>query len=426
MLWQNLSHKKIAVWGLGKEGNAVQNALRTYVKSPIIIPVTEENVADIFSCDIVIKSPGVSLYRSEIKEAQKAGVLCTSGTNLFLANKSAHTKVIGVTGTKGKSTTASLLYHTLKTAGISVSLGGNIGKPLLETLSEPAQIVIAELSSYQCADLKGKIDIGILTNLYHEHLQWHGSHEQYYQDKINMLRQSTLSIINGQQIETRALTQDLSNRVLFNTPEGVHLENGFFYQKENSLIATSYLNLRGEHNAQNACAVLEVTHQLGLNTSVCKQAFQTFQALPHRLQMIGVQNDITYVDDSISTTPETAVAAIRAFDKGQFITLIVGGMDRGQDFTVLIDFLKHQKDRCCLIAMPETGQRAYQQALQAGLAAYEAETMSLAVQYAQKYTPAGGTVLLSPASPSYNAYKNFEEKGADFQKQIFHKEKFEK
>lgn len=421
MLWKNLSHKKIAVWGMGKEGEAVRKALLKYVKNPLIIPVTEENVADIFTCDILIKSPGVSLYRPEIQQAQKAGVICTSGTNLFLANKSPLTHVIGVTGTKGKSTTASLLYHTLKTAGISVALGGNIGNPLLDLLTQPAQIIIAELSSYQCADLKGKIDIGILTNLYHEHLQWHGSHDRYYQDKINMLRQSTLSIINGQQPEIKKLTQDLSNKVFFNTSDGMHLENGFFCKEETPLFATSYLNLRGEHNAQNACAVLESVRQIGINLSVCQQAFQTFEALPHRLQVIGTKNNITFVDDSISTTPETALAAVKAFDRGQFITLIVGGMDRGQDFSVLIDFLQQIKERCCLITLPDTGRKAYQLAQQSKLNTYNVSNMSQAVSCAKKNTPIGGTVLLSPASPSYNQYKNFEERGLDFQKQVFQK-----
>lgn len=421
MLWKNLSNKKIAIWGMGKEGQATQQALLKHVVNPTIIPITEENPADILKCDILVKSPGISLYRSEIQQAKKAGIICTSGTNLFLANKPSHVKVIGITGTKGKSTTTALLYHTLKTTGIRVEMGGNIGKPLLELVDKSTDIIIGELSSYQCADLIEKIDISVLTNLYHEHLQWHGSHERYYQDKINMLKHSAIQIINGAQADVRLFSSKLSNPVFFNTNDGMHLKDDLFYDKENPLFDTRYLNLRGEHNAQNACAILEISKRLGVDFSFCKKAFQTFEALPHRLQIVGVQNNITFVDDSISTTPETAVAAVKAFDKGQFITLIIGGMDRGQDFSVLIEFLKSIKERCCLITLPDTGERAYQHAIKSELTAYKTNNMSAAVQYAQKYTPSGGTVLLSPASPSYNQYKNFEERGFDFQKNIFQK-----
>lgn len=421
MLFKKLSNKKIAIWGMGKEGTAILSALLKYVDNPSIILITEENVDDIQSCDVLIKSPGVSLYRDEIKKAKENGIICTSGTNLFLANKPEHTKVIGVTGTKGKSTTSSLLYHTLKEAGLSVELGGNIGKPLIELLETACDFVVAELSSYQCADLSGKIDIAILTNLYHEHLQWHHTHEQYYNDKINMLKQSSLQILNGAQEPIQLFANPLSNPLFFNTEDDIHLNNDTFFEKKTPLLRTNTLNLRGEHNAQNACAVLSVTKILGIPVDICQKAFKTFQALPHRLQIVATQNGVTFVDDSISTTPETAIAAVKSFDSGQFITLIVGGLDREQDFTCLMKFLEPIKNRCCLITLPETGDRAYHQAKELFIPTYRASTMKQAVHHAKEITPKGGVVLLSPASPSYNQYRNFEERGADFQKRIFEK-----
>ena len=176
MRFQSLSNKKIAIWGKGKEGLSTFNCLTNKTNPKEIIFIEENNIQDLYNCDILIKSPGVSLYREEIKKAQEKGIYCTSPTNLFFKNKNEKTKIIAVTGTKGKSTTSSLLYHTLSSLGLNVRLGGNIGTPLLDLIDENADYIIAELSSYQAADLRGEIEIAVLTNLYHEHIQWHQTH----------------------------------------------------------------------------------------------------------------------------------------------------------------------------------------------------------------------------------------------------------
>lgn len=419
MKFQDLSNKTIAIWGLGKEGLSVQKLLNEKVPSSKQLIVSEENTKDILKADILIKSPGVSLYRAEIKEAIRHGVYCTSGTNIFFQNKPETTKVIAVTGTKGKSTTSSLLFHTLKFLGENVALAGNIGEPLVNILDKKNDIVIAELSSYQCADLKGKIDISILTNLYPEHLQWHESHQQYYIDKINLLNQSDFSIINGKHEKSILETNHLNNRIFFNHRNGIYYENGWFYDHNTPLFQTQSLNLRGEHNLENACAVLTVLKKLGYPLSNAETAFKTFQALPHRLQVLGEKNTITYVDDSISTTPETAIAAVKSFLNYPYITLIVGGMDRGQDYQELALFLNTIKEKVCLITLPDTGLQAYKKAKELGIFSFNALTMAEAVQLAKTYTKKNGIVLLSPGAPSYNLYKNFEERGHDFEKNIF-------
>ena len=138
MLWQDLNNKRIGIWGMGKEGISAKRAVLTYAQPANITEISEDNPHDIFKCDIVIKSPGVSLYRSEITEAKNKGIIITSGTNLFFANKNPKATVIAVTGTKGKSTTSSLLAHTLKTLGENVVLGGNIGVPLVDLVDTQA------------------------------------------------------------------------------------------------------------------------------------------------------------------------------------------------------------------------------------------------------------------------------------------------
>lgn len=383
MLWQDLNHKCIAIWGMGREGIAVKKAIQKHAPNSELIEVDEENVADIFKADVLVKSPGVSLYRAEIVRAKKQGIVITSGTNLFMANKNPKAKVVAITGTKGKSTTSSLLAYTLRQYGFNVCLGGNIGKPLLDFVDEPADYVIAELSSYQCADFEGAPDVSVLLNLYPEHLQWHGSHEQYYADKRHMWQQGLWRLDNRE--------------------NEIHIQTSFFYDGQDKLFPCSSLNLRGIHNAQNACAVLAVLKHFGLDLMRAQSAFQTFESLPHRLQIVAEQGGLTFVDDSISTTPETAICAMESF-KDSRITLLVGGFDRKQDYTALNKYIKEHQIQA--IALPTTGDRID--------TPYHVQTMKEAVALAKQITPTGGVVLLSPAAPSYNQYKNFEARGDDF------------
>ena len=413
MYWQNLENKTIGIWGSGKEGNAAKTAILQHVVQKEIIDISEDNLDDIYRCQVVVKSPGVSLYRGEIVKAKGEGVKFTSSSNLFFANRAKDTNIVAITGTKGKSTTSSLLAHTLKELGIEVELAGNIGRPLVELVDTKAKWVIAEMSSYQCADLAYGADIGVLLNLYPEHLQWHGSHERYYADKINMLVQAELKVLNTSDERSQKITH-FDDAIYFNDTNAIHINDGYFYDGQNKLFATSFLPLLGEHNAQNACAVLTVIKAMGLNVKNCEKAFATFKGLKHRLDIIGEYNGITFVDDSISTTPETAIAALKALDKGQYLTLLAGGFDRGQDYKGLAEYTSSIKDRCTIITLPDTGVRVSAEADKYGIKTIAVANMTEAVEQAFRITPQGGAVILSPAAPSYNCYKNFEERGEDF------------
>ena len=413
MYWQDLNNRTVGIWGMGKEGLAAKTALKQHCPNANIMEISEDNLANISQCAVIIKSPGVSLYRSEIAKAKAEGVRFTSSSNLFFANKTPSTKVVAITGTKGKSTTASLLAHSLQYFGKKVELAGNIGRSLVELADTSADWVIAEMSSYQCADLAYGADIGVLLNLYPEHLHWHQTHARYYADKLNMIAKAEIKLLNAQDKRTSELTGELKGEY-FNTADTIHLENGCFYDGAHELFAMSKLNLAGEHNCINACAVLSVLKIMGEPLSKYALPFASFTPLAHRLQNLGKFGGIEFVDDSISTTPETAAAAVRALDKGQPLTLIVGGFDRGQDHTSLIDELAGLKERLQLVVVPDTGARIIPPAEAAGLKTSAAADMHQAVACAIAATPAGGTVILSPAAPSYNAYKNFEERGKDF------------
>ncbi len=417
MKWLDLQNKTVGIWGMGREGLAVVQAVNRFVPSATVLSFDDNNLTVLNNCDIVITSPGVSLYRPEIQQAQKQGIIFTTGTDLFLHNKSEQTKVIGVTGTKGKSTTSSLLYHTLVQCGFTVKLAGNIGIPLIEMLFDEPDIVVAELSSYQCAGLTKGCDIAVLLNLYPEHLQWHLSHHNYYQDKCKLIQLSEQAVINGSNETILSELINVQNLHQFNTFNTIHLEKGLFFDNDTALFAIDFLNLKGEHNALNACAVLTVLKLFNqtITDKVIQSAFQTMNALPHRLQNVGTFNGLTFIDDSISTTPESAIAALKAYDNGGYLTLLVGGYDRGQIYEPLIDYARTLKNRILFITLPDTGTRIAQMAEQADIQAYSANSMQEAVKMAQQQTPMGGKVILSPAAPSYNLYQNFEERGKDFE-----------
>lgn len=398
MRFNEFKGKTVGIWGMGKEGIAAKKALEKYASPQNIFEIGEDNLNDLNKCDIVIKSPGVSLYRPEIEQLREKGVAVTSGTNIFLSNHNPKQKIIAVTGTKGKSTTSSLLYHVLTKLGIKAALGGNIGVPLLALSKTRADIVVAELSSYQCADINGKIDLAVLVNLYPEHLPWHKTHERYYLDKLHMVEQADICFLNA---------QDANTKIFANNPD---ILKKAVYFNEHPLTLPNF-PLKGTHNLQNASAVLKVVEALGLDIHQAVHAMQSFQSLPHRLDIIGQIDSITYVDDSISTTPETAIAAMEAF-KGTPITLIMGGQDRGQDYNALAAYTKAHN--VCVITLPDTGRR-----MDLLADTYRADNMKEAVTIAKRQTPAGGIVLLSPAAPSYNMYKNFEERGEDFKRNIF-------
>ncbi|MBQ4084616.1 MAG: UDP-N-acetylmuramoyl-L-alanine--D-glutamate ligase [Alphaproteobacteria bacterium] len=398
----------------GKEGQAVLDYFKDKDKNVLSVP--EFDVLP--EVDFVFKSPGISLYHPEIQKALKEGIPVLSSTQYFLDNNAIPT--VAVTGTKGKSTTSSLLAHLLKAKGKNVLYGGNIGKPLISLLGKRADIIVMELSSYQCADLKKGAEWTILTNLYPENLDWHKTHERYYEDKVNLLKarkKGRKAFINRQNEKSVQMTVNMPDIAFFNDKEGFHIENGFICDGKKKLFGLSEItSLKGEHNAENICAVLSVLKDMKISLKDIVKDINTFKALPHRLQVVSQKGNVVFVDDSISTTPETAVAALKAFD-GEKTALLVGGYERGQDYGCLLDYVKNRSD-VALVTLPDTGNRVYQSAKAEGLNVFKATTMAEGVALAKAYIGERGVVLLSPGAPSYNLYTNFEERGADFQKQI--------
>ncbi len=351
----------------------------------------------------------------------------TSATQLWF-DEHPQMQTVGVTGTKGKSTASSLIAELLRKSGVNAMLGGNIGVPLLTLtdLPTPPEIIVIELSSYQTSDLNASPSVGLLLNLFPEHLDWHGNTANYFRDKIRLFNNIPDKgiIIN----HTDPLTQQFSHRWPdarhFNHPDGFHIADQHIWRGQRRLFDINHVRLPGRHNLSNICAALTVLDILGKDASAYVETAAAFSGLPHRLQIIGEKNRVLYVDDSISTAPEATIAAVQSF-QGRKITLLAGGFDRGLPLEPLAAFLVNQSELghslWAVVTMPESGVRladAIREILVCqpdnAFQLHEASDLEQAVSIAQEITPQRGVILLSPAAPSYGAFKDFEQRGKVF------------
>ena len=434
----DLGSRRIAIWGLGREGIAALRFLREHHPAlPLTllddaadarIPQEYGNVTAIFGkegianalneIDVVVKSPGVSLYRNDIQSAHNNGVQITSLLNLWFAEDAAVT-TIAVTGTKGKSTTASLIAHILMRLGWRVALAGNIGVPVTEIGN--VDYAVIEVSSYQAADFDGICDLAVLTSLYPEHADWHLTVERYVRDKINLLIRSRRRIVNSDAADAvRSITSwSPSQDHLFNDESGVHSDDRGIFDGRHRIGVVRNAYLARAHNRSNLCAALAVAKLLDIDLAAALEATGDFRGLPHRQQELGRNGDILFVDDSISTIPESTLAALAVY-AGCDITLIVGGYDRGINYDKLLKSFSTGAVKA-VICLGDSGRRIHDQAQAVSKTCdhllcpmHFARSMEEAISYATRVTPPGGVVLLSPAAPSYGYYRDYIERGRDF------------
>jgi UDP-N-acetylmuramoylalanine--D-glutamate ligase len=437
----DFSGKRVAIWGLAREGRAAIGFIRAHCPSLPLLVLDDDPQgqvpADLGDCiagafgrervaaaldriDAIVKSPGVSLYREEIAAARARGVAVTSLLNLWFAEDYPLTTIC-VTGSKGKSTTASLIAHILTRLGRRAALAGNIGAPITEIPVAAVDYAVIELSSYQVADFAGTCDIAVLTSLFPEHIDWHRSVENYYRDKLNLLAHARIAIVDRDAMaRVRAILGDRAPAITsFKDETAMHACDGAIFDGAARIGAVRNAYLARPHNLANLCAALTVVKKLGLSPEEGVLAASDFVGLPHRQQELGAIDGVLYVNDSISTAPEAAVAALDVY-AGRSVTAILGGHDRGVDYGALIRRIVAGAAQA-VICLGEAGERIGDE-LRAALTAasssactvYYARSMAEAVAAAKRLTPEGGVVLLSPAAPSYGAYRDFTERGRDF------------
>jgi UDP-N-acetylmuramoyl-L-alanine---L-glutamate ligase len=443
--FSELDGASVGVWGAGREIASFADQLarrlpsarlavaafeappddhvRETLRAPAVRVVARDGdgpealVAALSGCDVVVRSPGVSIHRPELQSLLAAGTPVTTATALWLAEHGP-AGVLGVTGTKGKSTTAALAFHLARAAGLSAQLAGNIGVPALELLDrDAAAVTVLELSSYHTADLEIGPEVAVVTNLYREHTDWHGSEQAYRADKLRLLglpgvRVAVLSARDERLAQTQAEVEVQTLR--FGQPGGWDATAAGISLRGELQATSDELPLRGEHNLLNLCAALTALEALGVAPAPLPGALDGFRALPHRLETVAEHDGIEWVNDSISTTPESAIAALASFP-GRELVLIAGGQDRGQDYARLAGALAATD--AAVIGVPTTGPRLLAAARSAGVSsarALDAPDLAGAVELARSLARDGSVVLLSPAAPSYDSYSNFEERGERF------------
>lgn len=430
MITEELKGKKILILGFGREGRSTLRFIRRHLpEAPVYVADAnaglEEELRQLLPeghfilgpdylqsvprFDLVMQSPGICL-KDHLSLFER--VQLTSQTELFL--KAYRDQCIAVTGTKGKSTTSSLISHLLKETGHEVLFGGNIGLPLFELIPQitPRTQIVLELSCHQLEFVRVSPHIAVLLNLFEEHLDHYRDYEAYQQAKYNIARYQQPDdyfispLADARVARLRQLCPTASHPLLF--------------QAENlpDELKSEAFPLKGEHNRLNAYAALLAVQAAdpGLETERWYPALQTFQSLPHRLEYVGCVRDIRFYNDSISTIPQAAVAAVNAI--GNVDTLILGGLDRGIDYTPLRELFQHSEVRNFLFT-GAAGRRMM--ALAEGV-----ENKHLAffekyediVREAFRLTEPGRVCLLSPAAPSYDAFRNFEERGDVFKKLV--------
>jgi UDP-N-acetylmuramoylalanine--D-glutamate ligase len=423
-----LAGRRVGVWGHGREGRAAVRAALTAGAAGVVVvdavpPVdlppgvrAGSDVAELAGCDVVFRSPGISPYREDAR-ALAARTTLTSGTGVALAEFAARdVPTLCVTGTKGKSTTSALAAVVLTAAGRPAVHAGNIGTPLLDVLLDgavtspsPTRPLVVEVSSYQAAAVEGWSGWGAVTSLAPEHLDWHGDVATYYRDKLHVFAGcGPASVVVSAQARPLA-EQHLDPAVLVDPAELVPAARlaGFPLER-----------LAGVHNVANLHVALAACVRMGVDldrsTEAVRRAVTGFRALPHRLSPVATRDGVTFVDDTLSTTPVSVRAAIDAF-AGRQVTLIAGGQDRGLDYTDLAAAVVARGGTVQVITIPDTGTRFAADlraaAAVADLAPPVTETASLADAVAEALRTArpGGLVLLSPGAPSYNRFRNYEE-----------------
>lgn len=433
---------KVGLWGFGREGRATLAALRSRGIEPAAVVAYDAQTHDVealafagpgvelacgpggldalATCDVIVRSPGVSIHGEDFVQAT-AGKIVTTGTNLWLAELPEGVTTVAVTGTKGKSTTASLIAHLARAAGERVTLAGNIGVPLLATpVPTPGTIAVMELSSFQVADLHEPVSLAVITNVFREHLDWHVTEDRYRSEKLRLalpsLSQAVVLDAGGGETELGTTREGVS----WVGSDGFHVTADGDVAAPNGTVAivASALPLPGRHNAQNVAMALAACAALGLTVNKPAKALADFSPLPHRLQPVPTGDSRLWVNDSISTTPESTIAALETYGDRE-VTLIVGGFERDQQFDGLCRRLASSAKPLRVIGLPDTGERILRQvgggATGVGhVSLYRAADMEQAVAIAAEMTPAHEVVLLSPAAPSFGQFRDFEERGERF------------
>ncbi len=425
--------QKIAVIGAGVEGLSSEKWLVARGAEVIVLDKNdgEDYLKGLDQYDLIVRSPGVKL--SVIQEALgDKKVEITSQIKLFF--DLCPSKIIGVTGTKGKGTTSSLIYEMLKVGGRDAYLGGNIGKPPFEFLDQLTadSMVVLELSSFQLLDLEKSPHIAVMLMTTSEHLDWHKDVYEYVDAKRNIFNHQTaddFAIVNRDYPASNESDIHTIGKVFQVSREGEVQENGCFVKDgtvivrregiDEEIIKTEAILLPGQHNFENVCAAVMAATLAGVPNTAITKVLREFKGLEHRLELIATIQGVRYYDDSFSTTPETAIAAIQAFTDSEI--LILGGSSKNSDFGELGEVIRNAKNIKAIIGIGVEWEKIKDrlQSISSEVLVIEgAKDMKTIVAAVHKIAEPEDVVILSPACASFDMFKNYKDRGEQFKREV--------
>ncbi len=397
MEWKD---KKVAILGWGVDSQDVEPWLRKQGAGVTILDEKEKPFGDLSKYDILVRSPGVYRYRPELE-----GREVTSKTKIFF--DACPGKIIGVTGTKGKGTTATLIYKILKAAGKKVFLGGNIGKGMFADLDkmDKESWAVLELSSFQLIDLHKSPHVAVVLMVTSEHQDWHKGVDEYVNAKTPI-----------------AKFQNSNDFVVYNKDYSNSVKIGMQGKGQKIGISGSdwkgEMGLRGEHNRENVAAATAVARIFKVQDSMINRVVQEFKGLEHRLEEVATVNGVTYFDDSFSTTPETTIAAIKAFEEP--LILIAGGSEKGSDFTEMGRVISEAKNIKAVVLIGLMAERIKEKIsneerpISSIKILRGAKNMTEIMDQVKSVAKPGDVVVLSPAAASFDMFKNYKDRGEQF------------
>jgi UDP-N-acetylmuramoylalanine--D-glutamate ligase len=452
MTKKNLKNKKVAVLGLGVEGKDLVEFLLKKKADVSVFDQKDEEKLDfskldkkalnlflgkdysldkLVKFDVIYRSPGVYRYLPQLVKAGKRGVEISSAVKLFF--ELSPSKIIGVTGTKGKGTTATLIYEILKKAGKKVFLAGNIGKPylaLLPKLTKDSWVVL-ELSSFQLIDIAQSPHIAVVLNITVDHLDWHKDKKEYVRAKENIVRnqkETDYAVINADYKTPKSFVKITKAKTYFFSRKSI--VNGCYSSKGQIVLSqgkqkevvgkVENLLLRGEHNLENVTASVLAARIAGADIKSIKEAVFSFKGLEHRLELVGEIDKISFFNDSFATGPQPTIAAVESFFEPT--TLILGGSEKGLDYTELGRKIAERKNISNIILIGEVAGKIRLSLKKAGfkgkIISLGKSSMERIVKKAFAITPKGGVVLLSPAAASFDMFENYKDRGEKFKKVV--------
>ncbi len=452
---EDLQGKRIGILGYGVEGQGLATflskhdiAYAIFDESPESFLLDDHKGADFFSgesvleeikkCEVVFRSPGIPLKNKAVEAARNNGAVISSQIQLFLENSPA--KVIGITGTKGKSTTSKLIFEILKAAGKSVYLGGNFGSAVISLLDDlkAEDYVILELSSFQLQDLKISPHISVVLAVYSDHLDYHSDINEYWQAKSSITKyqsSSDFAIINFDAENSKAIgamgdAKKFYIHSRYDSTEEQQIQDGFIADKasgnlilveggkENIYLESEKVPLRGFHNLQNIGSAVLVARILGISDEIVYSALNSYKGLEHRLEFVLEKDGVKFYNDSISTTPESSLAAIASFEEPKIV--ILGGSDKGSNYIQFGKEVAAQENVKAVVVLGEIGEKIAQGLKEGnfkGQILTEINSMKEVFQKLKGIVSDGDVVVLAPGAASFGMFKNYKDRGDQFKEE---------